>query len=110
VSFEKDAHVSGVITVSDKGTEIRSISGKMAVSAGASDQKIIAAGESMFAGVDNRFRIYKTQAIIQGGNADDPGGPDGQPGMYLYPFLLGGGLIAAGIFIKSLSHASPSRP
>lgn len=66
VSYEKQGRVLGVVSVTDKGTEVRSISGRIMVSTSASESKLISSGESIFIGSDNNYRVYKTQAFAGG--------------------------------------------
>lgn len=53
----------GAVSVSDKGTEVKSISGKIFVSVSSSDMKLVAPGENIFIGSDGKYNVYKTQAI-----------------------------------------------
>lgn len=64
VSYEKLGRVLGVVSVTDKGTEVRSISGRILVSTSATESKLIASGESIFIGSDNNYKVYKTQAFV----------------------------------------------
>lgn len=70
VSVSNDGRVLGVITVSEKGTEVKSIIGTITVSTEASVIKSVSTGESMFVGTDQAMKVYKTQAgeIIQKGD------------------------------------------
>ncbi len=70
VSISNDGRVLGVITVSEKGTEVKSITGMITVSTEASVIKSISTGESIFVGTDQAMKVYKTQAgeIIQKGD------------------------------------------
>lgn len=64
VSLSKE-RVLGALSVSEKGTEVRSISGRIVVSVPAGENRIIATGESIFIGADRSVRVYKTQAVAQ---------------------------------------------
>lgn len=70
VSVSNDGRVLGVITVSEKGTDVKSIAGTITVSTEASVIKNISTGESMFVGTDQAMKVYKTQAgeIIEKGD------------------------------------------
>jgi hypothetical protein len=68
VSLSKE-RVLGAIAVTEKGTEVRSISGRISVTASAGETRIVSTGESIFIGADSSVRVYKTQAVAQ--NDDD---------------------------------------
>ncbi len=63
VSSEKAERVLGVISVSEKGTEVRTISGKLHVSISRSESILVSAGEGIIVGAERIPRIYKTQAV-----------------------------------------------
>jgi len=64
VSLSKE-RVLGAVAVSEKGTEVRSISGRIVVSVPAGENRMISTGESVFIGADSSVRVYKTQAVPQ---------------------------------------------
>jgi hypothetical protein len=68
VSLSKERFL-GAIAVTEKGTEVRSISGRISVTASAGETRIVSTGESIFIGADSSVRVYKTQAVAQ--NDDD---------------------------------------
>jgi hypothetical protein len=117
VAYEKKGSVKGsilgAITVSDKGTEVRSISGPISVGLNSSDKRLIASGESIFVDNDNKYKIYKTQAV---GVTGEQGG-----GYSSEEKIAAGGITAAfiggGIWTWTYAHrheehhvASPSTP
>jgi hypothetical protein len=64
VSYEETGRVLGVISTGEKGTEVRSISGRLQVNINASETMLIMAGESIFLGPDSGGHIvYKAQAL-----------------------------------------------
>lgn len=63
VTFEKPVRVLGTVTAGEKGTEVRSISGRMIVTVSRSEARVLASGESMFIGPDSAQRVYKTQSV-----------------------------------------------
>lgn len=70
VSLSKE-RILGAIAVSEQGTEVRSISGRIVVSVPAAENRMISTGESIFIGADNSVRVYKTQAVAQNDNDDN---------------------------------------
>jgi len=58
--------VLGAIAVTEKGTEVRSISGRIMVSVPAGENRMVSTGESIFVGADSSVRVYKTQAVANG--------------------------------------------
>ena len=74
VSFEKTERVLGFISVSEKGTEVRAISGKLYVSISQSESRLVSAGEGVTIGPDRIPRIYKTQAVTSSASDADKAG------------------------------------
>jgi hypothetical protein len=72
VSIEKSGRVLGVISATEKGTEIRSISGRIMVDITPSEAKLISTGESIFIDTNSKYNVYKTQAVSQGSTAPSP--------------------------------------
>ena len=70
VSLSRD-RVLGAIAVTEKGTEVRSISGRIVVSVPAGENRMISTGESIFIGADSSVRVYKTQAVAQKDDDDN---------------------------------------
>ena len=60
--------VIGAVAVTEKGTEVRSISGRIMVGVPAGESRVVPTGESIFIGTDSSVRVYKTQAVA---NDDD---------------------------------------
>lgn len=70
-SQETSAWHLGAVSVNERGTDIKSISGKIFVNVSASDTKLIPPGESMLIGSDGKHNVYKTQAITKKGVSSD---------------------------------------
>jgi len=64
VSLSRE-RVLGAIAVTEKGTEVRSSSGRIMVSAPAGESRMVSTGESIFIGADSSVRVFKTQAVAQ---------------------------------------------
>lgn len=71
VSLEKGARTLGIVSVSDKGTEVRSISGRIVVNVSPAESRLISSGETMSIDLKNTYRVYKTQAIVKIGRDVD---------------------------------------
>jgi len=69
---EKSSPVLGIISTTEKGTEVRNISGKISVTSSAAGTKTLVTGESMLVGPDSKYEVYKTQGIA----ATDPSEED----------------------------------
>jgi len=113
VSYDKRGRMQGVISSTNKGTEIRNISGELTVSINASETKVIAAGESIFIGGDNTYKVYKTQAVAQSSGGEAVGLAAGASvGTKILAGALGAAYIAGGIYSadKAFDPASPSTP
>ena len=63
VGYEKSTRVLGVISATEKGTEVRNISGKILVSSSATGSKTLSTGESILMGHDGNYKVYKTQVV-----------------------------------------------
>lgn len=70
VSLSRE-RILGAIAVSEQGTEVRSISGRIVVSVPAGENRMISTGESVFIGADSSVRVYKTQAVAQKDDDDN---------------------------------------
>jgi hypothetical protein len=67
VGYEKSNRVLGVISATEKGTEVKNISGKILVNASTKGTtRTLASGESILIGQDNNFKVYKTQSVTGG--------------------------------------------
>ena len=97
VSMEKTGRVLGVISSTDKGTEVRCISGRIAIDVTPTETKLLSSGESIFVDADSKYKVYNTQAIVPG-KADDS-----SAGMYIL-----GGVVVASYLAICRDHASPS--
>ncbi|MBI5076262.1 MAG: FecR domain-containing protein [Nitrospirae bacterium] len=110
VSLEKSGRVLGVISATDKGTEVRCIAGRVAIDVTPTETKLLSSGESMFVDVNNTYKAYNTQAFPSGDEKKDSGSWWPMPGA----LILGGvtvgtiALLAHGGSNKKL--ASPSAP
>ena len=69
VGYEKSSRVLGVISSNEKGTEVRSISGRILVASSTAGTKTLVTGESMLVGPDSNYKVYKTQGV----GRTDPG-------------------------------------
>lgn len=74
VSAGEAERMRGVISVSEKGTEVRVISGKLHVSTSQTETGLVSAGENIIIGADRIARMYKTQAITGNGSGSDRAG------------------------------------
>lgn len=102
VGYEKSGRVLGVISTTEKGTEVKNISGKILVSASSTGSRQLASGESMLVGPDSNYKVYKTQ--LAGGAATGGSGAAGISGEIL-------GLIhvaVGGTAITILDRNNPS--
>lgn len=66
--------VLGVVAVSEKGTEVRTISGKLYVTISRAETRLVSAGESIIVGPGRMARIFKTQAVTSKGSDADKAG------------------------------------
>ncbi len=120
VSLEKSGRVLGVISSSEKGTEVRCISGRIAIDVTPAETKLLSSGESIFVDANSRYKVYNTQAVALGKNEGDKkkGGAaltsgSGQAGAYIAGGLFVGGLgflAYDGLKNDRHRHASPSTP
>ena len=75
VSLEKSGRVLGIISATDKGTEVRCISGRVAIDVTPTETKLLSSGESIFVDAGSNYKVYNTQAVIPGsGGASGPSG------------------------------------
>lgn len=113
VSMEKSGRVLGVISSSDKGTEVRCISGRVAIEVTPSETKLISSGESIFVDASSTYKVYNTQAIQESSDDRRRGGAfwqNEQPGAYIVGgiFLTTAGVISFDVWKGSGGVASPS--
>ena len=66
VGHEKSNRVLGVISATEKGTEVRNISGKILVNTSTTGARTLASGESILIGQDNIAKVFKTQSVTGG--------------------------------------------
>lgn len=92
VSYEKANRVLGVITVSEKGTEVRNITGKILVNASAAGTKTLVSGESILVGQDSDAKVFKTQSVPGGAVT---GGASGVTGQAIVLSLFSAGALTA---------------
>lgn len=64
VGHEKSFPVLGVISSNEKGTEVRSISGRILIASSTAGTRTLVTGESMLVGPDSSYKVYKTQAEL----------------------------------------------
>lgn len=105
VSETKDGRVIGAVTVSEKGTEVRSISGRIIASNAGGEAKVVVAGENAWIGSDNKVKVYTTQAVAQGSADDDRKAaallsPQSSGTNYVPAYIIGG-LMAGAITVIS---------
>lgn len=112
VGFEEQQRTLGVISVTEKGTEIRNISGKILASLSASESKTITSGESLLIANDGKYKIYKTQSVTSG----SPVTPTSYSSGEIIQAWIIGGVFTAGVTVGALvafkgdNIASPSGP
>jgi len=109
VGYAKASRVLGVISATEKGTEVRSISGRIEVASTATATRTVSSGESIFVGADNSSRIYKTQGV----GAEGEGSRRVAGGLLFAGTAAGEGLALYGLnqaFNNHHHHASPWVP
>ncbi|MBI5633883.1 MAG: FecR domain-containing protein [Nitrospirae bacterium] len=122
VSLEKSGRVLGVISATDKGTEVRSISGRIAIEVTPTETKLISSGEGIFVDAGSTYKVYNTQALTSdktddGSKKGGSDGTSGSSGETLTAGIIGGVFLAtAGIMSLDVWRgsgrriASPSAP
>jgi len=110
VGYEKSGRVLGVISATEKGTEVKNISGKILVSASATGSRQLASGESILVGPDSNYKVYKTQLV--GGAATGGSGAAGISVEILGAIHLAVGGTAITVYDKNhpSGNASPHIP
>ncbi len=63
VSMEKSGRVLGVISSTDKGTEVRCISGRIAIDVTPTETKLLSTGESIFVDAEGKYKVLHTQVL-----------------------------------------------
>lgn len=121
VSLEKSGRVLGIISSTDKGTEVRCISGRVAIDVTPTETKLLSSGESIFVDANSKYKVYNTQAIVPDksddrnkGGAGWTGGTSGDDltaGIIGGVFLTTAGIISFDVWRGSGGRiASPSAP
>lgn len=122
VSLEKSGRVLGIISSTDKGTEVRCISGRVAIDVTPIETKLLSSGESIFVDANRSYKVYNTQAIASDKSDDDrkkggagwTGGTSGDDltaGIISGVFLTTAGIISFDVWRGSGRRiASPSAP
>ncbi len=111
VSQESAGWSLGAVSVTDKGTEVKSISGKIFVSVSASDMKLVAPGETLFVGSDGKHKTYAVQAVTGAGAMAGY-----SSGEQLAAIIIGTseavtvGALSGWVVFRGNRHASPSSP
>jgi hypothetical protein len=103
VSLSKE-RVLGAIAVTEKGTEVKSISGRISVSASSGEKRMVSTGESIFIGADSSFRVYKTQAVAQDNDDNKKAGAFWAGDQGVAYGILGGIAITTGTAFALGSH------
>jgi hypothetical protein len=100
VSLEKSGRVLGVISSSDKGTEVRCISGRVAIEVTPTETKLLSSGESIFVDVNSTYKVYNTQAVTsdKSGNDGKKGGAGWTGGTAADDLVAG---IISGVFVTT---------
>lgn len=122
VSLEKSGRVLGVISATEKGTEVRSISGRVAIEVTPAETKLLSSGESIFVDANSNYKVYNTQALSpdksdDGSKKGESSGTSGPSGGNLTAWIIGGVFVAtAGVMSLDALRgsgrrvASPSAP
>jgi len=119
VNLEKSGRVLGVISSSDKGTEVRCISGRVAIDVTPNETKLLSSGESIFVDANSNYKVYNTQAVTSEGEKMGAGAGMGASGDALGTgivnavFATTAGIISIDVWRGSGGHgthglASPS--
>lgn len=110
VGHEKSSRILGVISSNEKGTEVRSISGRIVVASSTAGTKTLVTGESMLVGPESNYKAYKTQVV---GGASVGGTTGGGGALLAVGTAVGEGLALYGLnhtFTHNDKPASPSVP
>lgn len=99
VSLEKSGRVLGVISSSEKGTEVRCISGRIAIDVTPAETKLLSSGESIFVDANSSYKVYNTQAIAPDKSDDRNKGGAGWTGGTSGDDLTAG--IIGGVFLTT---------
>jgi len=122
VSLEKSGRVLGIISTTEKGTEIRSISGRIVIDVTPTVTKLISSGESIFVDANSNYKVYNTQAVVTDKSDDNKNkggaywtggtaGDDLTAGIIGGVFLTTAGIISFDVWRGSGRRlASPSAP
>ncbi|MDP2157840.1 MAG: FecR domain-containing protein [Nitrospirota bacterium] len=101
VSVEKSGRVLGVISSSEKGTEVRCISGRVAIEVTPTETKLLSSGESIFIDANSKYKVYNTQALVT--DKSDSSSSGNYTGAY-----IAGGIGLASYIALCRGYASPS--
>ena len=108
VSLEKSGRVLGIVSATDKGTEVRCISGRVAIDVTPTETKLLSSGESIFVDAGSNYKVYNTQAVIP------PVGGNLTAGLIGGAFVITAGIISGTTNVwkgnGSKKLASPSVP
>jgi len=111
VGYEKASRILGVISATEKGTEVRSISGKIEVTSSATAVRTVSTGESIFVGTDNSSRIYKTQGVGSTEPSEE-GSRHGAGALFFAGTAAAEGLVLYGLdkAVDNDDHHHPASP
>jgi len=107
VGFEKQQRTLGVISVTEKGTEISNISGKIMASLSASESKAIIPGENLLIAKGGKYTVYKTQSFAD----EEKDGWWDRNGLWIIPTIFVA-TVTVGAFeaFRDDNISSPSGP
>ncbi len=115
VSLEKSGRVLGVISSTDKGTEVRCISGRIAIDVTPTETKLLSSGESMFVDANSTYKVWNTQAVAS--EDGKRGSGSGSSGENLTAGIIGGVFVlTAGVMSFDVwrgnhgRHGHPASP
>lgn len=115
VSLETSGRVLGVISSTDKGTEVRCISGRISIDVTPTETKLISSGESLFVDAASKYKVYNTQAVGPMVGGAGGAGVGGGLGLTTGHYIAGGLFISgAGVMVyqaqRKSTVASPATP
>ena len=107
VGYEKSSRMLGVISSNEKGTEVRSISGRIVVTSTAGTKTLVT-GESMLIGPDSKYEVYKTQGVGATDSAEEDSRLRAEALLFVGT-TAGEGLIIYGLN-DILTHSDNNKP